>query len=84
MAGLKFITPTTSKALVLARCKDELDPPYIIVAKTRCYECQQWCWLGDETFKLINSGEAVPLCGPCAAQILEPQIPIDAITDRLK
>lgn len=43
-----------------------LPPPYCVHGKTNCYRCEDWCWLGDQSYEVVRSGEAVGLCVACA------------------
>jgi hypothetical protein len=82
--GLKFITPKTNLGLFLERCEDQGNPEYIVYAKTKCYECGKWCWLGDQTFAAVDAGEAVPFCVPCGSLIFPQGSPfaVDVLRDR--
>lgn len=32
--------------------------------------CDEWVWLGDQTCKVVASGEAEPLCKQCAVRLV--------------
>ncbi len=66
--ALLRITPGTP-FVVLDRC-DDLDEDkaeYVLVGRTICVggRCGHWVWLGSETYKIVQAGEAIPLCIPC-------------------
>ena len=52
--------------VVLDRVNSLLLPPYCIHGETRCRRCDHPVWLGDQTYKLVASGRAIPLCLTCA------------------
>ncbi len=68
---IKFVDTDPDKVIVLARTADEPFPRYCIRGKTRCYHCQEWCWLGTETFDVVSDGLATPLCMPCATKFIK-------------
>jgi hypothetical protein len=43
-------------------------PDYCVHGKAVCIACGEWVWLGDRTLDLVASGQALPLCVPCAAK----------------
>lgn len=47
------------------------EPAYCVHGRTVCVGgCNEWCWLGSETVKVVQSGEALPLCVPCSRKII--------------
>lgn len=50
-------------------------PDHCIHGKATCIACPEWVWLGHETVKLVQSGEALPLCRPCAIKHIPPDSP---------
>lgn len=70
--GLKFVKPDPSKVIVLDRVIPDTEPDYCIHGRTRCIHCQQWCWLGAGTIKVVSDGTASPICRQCAAEVIKP------------
>lgn len=66
MESIKFVPMPKATIVVVDRCADG-EPDYAVLARTRCIGCKLWCWLGSETYELVNSGTAAPLCLVCAA-----------------
>ena len=60
--------------LVLERVEPGRTPEYCIHGKVTCYACDEWCWLGDETYKLVKGGEAVGICIECATKRFPPEV----------
>ena len=47
------------------------EPDYCVHGRTVCVGgCQEWCWLGSETITVVRSGQALPLCKPCAKALV--------------
>lgn len=69
--GMKFVTPPKVGAVIVDRIKDVPDPEYCTHGRTRCMRCHEWCWLGDQTFKIVSNAEAAPLCLACARSLPE-------------
>lgn len=80
--GLKFVQPDRSKLIVLSLVDDDPKPSFEICGRTRCLECDRWCWLGSETMAIVENGEAMPMCQYCAAPIVEPGLAIKRVLDR--
>lgn len=65
-------------------------PDYCVHGQCTCMAagCRNWCWLGDQTYRVVTSGQADPICKPCADRIwptalrdgMAP-IPIGHVTD---
>ena len=55
------------KIVVLDRVEHGVQPAYCTHGKSTCHGCDDWCWLGDHTYELVASGEAMPMCQECAA-----------------
>lgn len=68
----KFVRPDPNVVTVVERISDAPDPNYLRYAKTRCVKCDQWCWLGDKSAEVVSQGQAMPMCQPCAADLLPP------------
>ncbi len=61
------------RAIVLDRIEPGETPPYCIHGRSTCMGgCNEWVWLGSETAKLVQSGQAVPLCRECATRLVAP------------
>lgn len=74
-----FFDVSTSPVVILERIEPgQPEPDYCIHGRTVCVECDEWCWLGSETFKVVNSRQALPLCIQCATRLFPP----DARPDR--
>lgn len=64
--SMQFIQPDRSKVVILDRINDVAKPDYCIHGRTKCFGCDQWCHLGSETLKVVESGAATPMCIHCA------------------
>ena len=75
--------PQYSKVVVLDVVEPGFIPDYCVHGKATCMGpgCNEWVWLGDKTFEVVNSGEAMPLCHSCAVKFIPPQPPIGHIND---
>lgn len=62
--GMKFVRLNRDAVVIVDRVDTE--PPYMVFGRTRCIRCRLWCWLGSETYEMVNAGKAAPLCLPCA------------------
>lgn len=71
--NFKFVQPNPTSVVVLERIADAETPEYCIHGKTRCLNCNEWCWLGSETYSLVSAGGATPLCLDCAKVLLKDQ-----------
>ena len=80
--GLKFIQPDRNKVIVLALVSEDPTPDCEVRGKTRCYECDRWCWLGSETMPIVEGGQAMPMCQRCAAPVVQPGLAIRRVIDR--
>lgn len=78
MSDNPFVKPITDSALVwtrpgmvvlLERVEPGVTPDYCVHGKTTCYRCDDWCWLGSETYETVRAGNATPLCMQCAAAV---------------
>jgi hypothetical protein len=54
--------------VVLDRIEPGVTPDYCVHGRATCIACPEWVWLGDETYELVKSGAALPLCQPCATK----------------
>ncbi len=80
--SMKFVQPDRRKLVVLGRIADDPEPDYCVHGRTRCYECDAWCHLGSETIKVVESGEAMPMCTHCATGLIKPDGLIRHVDDR--
>lgn len=66
----RFVEPKPGVPVVVLDFATEPEPDDA-EGKTRCTmtECQAWLWLDSNTFPLVSSGHARPICGPCMQQI---------------
>lgn len=63
---IALVPPNADKVIVLERIKPGVEPDFCVHGQTQCYHCDHWCWLGDNTFKMVRRGQARPLCWECA------------------
>jgi len=69
-------TPLDKPVVVLDRIEPgEPEPAYCVHGRCTCIACDEWCWLGDQTFPVVQSGQVLPLCQPCATRLITPQTP---------
>lgn len=68
-------------AVVLDAVEAGVDPPYCVHGKTTCYVCEDWVWLGDQTYELVAAGKAAPVCRACAAKHFQGLEPSGRIED---
>lgn len=59
-----------TQVIVLERVRKDETPEYCVHGYASCVHCDELCWLGSETSKLVNVGEASPLCKNCADQLI--------------
>lgn len=71
---MKAVTPKVFdghvNVVVLERIEPGQEPAYAVHGKVTCDKCDEWCWLGSETFGLVSSGEYHGICRECAARII--------------
>lgn len=58
--------------VILELVEPGIEPDYCTHGKVTCYRCDEWCWLGDQTFELVRSGKATGICMPCALKLEVP------------
>lgn len=68
--SMKFVQPDPHRLIVLDRVSRD-EPDYCVHGRTRCFGCGVWCYLGPETIKVVESGQAMPYCAPCAAPLTQ-------------
>ena len=62
----KFVAADPTRAVVVEQIVPGTDPDYCVHGRTRCMRCDHWCWLSPDTFPIVSSGSATPLCVECA------------------
>lgn len=67
---LPYERPTgPSPVVIVDRVRDLTEAPtYCIHGFTNCVKCDEWCYLGSETKRVVLSREAVPLCIVCGQE----------------
>lgn len=70
--GLERPTTPTMPVVCLERVREGEQPDYCTHGYAQCVSCLRWCWLGDETGKIVGAGEALPLCLECAKANIPP------------
>lgn len=68
--SIRLIKPDRRKMVVLGRVEDDPEPDFHVVGRTKCFGCDRWCYLGHETIKVVESGEATPFCLQCATPLM--------------
>lgn len=56
----------TASVVVLDLVTQDGQPPHCVHGYTTCMQCGQPVWLGHESERIVSSGEAYPICLPCA------------------
>jgi hypothetical protein len=74
-AGASMITyerPTgTHDIVIVERVRDlRVAPTYCVHGFASCLRCNEWCYLGSETKRVVLSGQAYPLCIVCGPQVI--------------
>lgn len=59
------------KIVVLDRVRAGWTPPYCTHGYASCLRCDQFCYLGHSTEKVVSNHEAYPLCLTCAIEMSE-------------
>jgi len=77
ITGSKLVQPKPDErggytVVVLDRVEHGVEPEYCVHGKATCHGCSDWCWLGDNTYELVASGEVMPLCQECASKMIPP------------
>ena len=52
--------------IVLDVIEPGVTPDYCCHGRTTCIGCSEWVWLGHKSVEVVQNGEALPLCLPCA------------------
>ena len=66
-----LINPDRSVMVVLERVEPGVVPDYCVHGTVTCFNCNDWCWLGDKTFEVVSAGKATGMCMQCAIEINE-------------
>lgn len=61
-----FVQSDRNKVITLDPIKLVPEPGYAVYGKTQCFSCNGWCWLNEDTYPVVESGKATPLCLRCA------------------
>lgn len=68
--------------VVLERVEPGVTPVYCVHGRATCFRCGEWCWLGDETHKVVKARQATPLCIQCANATIPPgSVPSTQVRD---
>jgi hypothetical protein len=59
--------------IVLDRVADNKEPDYCCHGYAQCVRCYEYCWLGHMSEKVVTSGQAYPVCMPCATLLAKEQ-----------
>lgn len=79
---MRFVEPKNDVVVVLDRINDVPEPGYCTHGKSRCLHCDFWVWLGEQSFEVVSSGNARPLCLVCAKTLLDPTMkPLTSLYD---
>lgn len=70
--SISFVPATSDKVVCLDAREDLPEPDYCVHGRTRCINCDRWCWLSEDTLRSVESGFARPLCLRCAEVVLDP------------
>lgn len=62
----------TSQVIVLDVVEPGVTPPYCCHGRATCMGCNEWVWLGHKSVEVVRSGQALPLCQPCATRLVPP------------
>jgi hypothetical protein len=63
---MQFLHPDPGKAVIVERIDLPHKPNYEVHGRTRCMDCDRWCWLSAASLKTIERLEARPMCEQCA------------------
>lgn len=63
--------------VILDRVVEGVTPDYCTHGYISCVSCSNLCWMGDQTQKVLTSGERIfPLCLTCAPSVVPPDHPV--------
>lgn len=66
----QLVDPQPGAPVVVLDFATEPEPGNV-EGKTRCTMCEAWLWLDTDTYPLVSSGTARPICPPCMQDIHE-------------
>lgn len=71
ITDVSFVDPKRSPdgggaVIILERIVEGVTPDYCTHGKVTCYWCGEWCWLGDQSYDIVRSGDAASMCMECA------------------
>lgn len=73
----------TVSVIVLDKVEPGRPPAYTPRGKVTCDKCDDWCWLGTESYDLMLTGDYHGICQECAARIIPPNMkPTRNVGDR--
>lgn len=76
ITGVELVQPKAigggMNIIILERVEPGVTPEYCVHGQTTCYGCDDWCWLGDRSYEVVQSGEAAGLCQECALKMIPP------------
>jgi hypothetical protein len=71
--------PEVSPIILLDRVKKGVRPDYCLHGQAQCARCHEWVHLGHDSVKVVEAGEAKPLCIDCVEDLVKSgQWPADA------
>lgn len=76
--NMRIIQPEVfdhGRIIVLDAIAPGFTPDYCVHGNTTCTGpgCDNWCYLGTESYRLVSTGYARPLCHACATALLDPE-----------
>lgn len=80
--SIKLVNTDRRKVIMLERIEDTPEPGYCVHGRTKCMSCGKWCHLGKETLKVVERGEATPVCIPCGTPLIDKDNLIGYVKDR--
>lgn len=60
-----------SPIILLDRVKKGFRPDYCLHGQAPCVRCREWVHLGHDSVKVVQAGEAKPLCMDCVNNLIE-------------
>jgi hypothetical protein len=56
--------------IVLDRIEPGETPEYCTHGRVTCHWCDEWCWLGDNSYDKVSTGVCAPMCLQCAHEYI--------------